>query len=269
MAAVIVLAGIWLALMLTEPLLHVRVGLGSMAAGYVIAWYVPVWFKNRHVVAQNRLLDRCRMLLLLGSRAAGAGDKEGAEEILLRIRRLERLWRYGNSLPFKLSLALWAIAWGAILCVAIRFAGQEVVHHGWTGTLIPADKILDELGVTVLISITVPFLAMIGYFEAWKNPWAIENAGDRLWEILYGPRGISLQPEPEDPAPNFDGMSPQEIFGLGHHFTRRELDRARRRLVQDLHPDRWHSASPKERHIREEALKRVNAAYDLLKREAA
>lgn len=64
-------------------------------------------------------------------------------------------------------------------------------------------------------------------------------------------------------------MSPQEIFGLGYHFTRRELDRARRRRVQELHPDRWHTASPKERHAREEALKRVNAAYDLLKRETA
>lgn len=269
MAAVIILAGLWLVLMLGEPRPHIRIGLGSMAAGYVIAWYVPVWFKNRHVVAQNRLLERCRALLLLGSRAAEAGDKYGAAAILKRIRLLEGLWRYGNSIPFKLCLALWAIAWGAILCVAIRFAGQQVVHHGWTGELIPADRILQEVGMAALISITVPLLALSGYFEAWKNAWAIGNAGDRLSEILHGPRGISVQTEPEAGAPDFDGMRPHEIFGLGLCFTRRELDRARRRLVQELHPDRWHTVNPKERHAREEALKRVNAAYDLLRRETA
>jgi len=269
MGAVIVLAGIWLLMMWGEPLLHVRIGLASMAAGYVIAWYVPVWFKHRHVGAQNRLLDRCRALLMMGSRAAVAGDKAEAEAILRRIRRLEWLWHYGNSIAFKISLALWAIAWGSILCVFIRFCGHEVVHYAWNGKPIPLANALTELGIAALISVTVPFLGLIGYFETWKNPWAIENAGDRLWEILYGPRDIRLQPEPETNTPNFDGMSPHEIFGLGLMFSRRELDRARRKFVQKLHPDLWHSASPKERHAREEALKLVNAAYDALKREAS
>ncbi|HKZ96108.1 MAG TPA: J domain-containing protein [Hyphomicrobiaceae bacterium] len=57
------------------------------------------------------------------------------------------------------------------------------------------------------------------------------------------------------------------IFGISLKFTQRELDRARRRLVQELHPDRWHNAGTHERKAREEALKRVNAAYDVLRRE--
>jgi curved DNA-binding protein CbpA len=51
---------------------------------------------------------------------------------------------------------------------------------------------------------------------------------------------------------------------LGPTFTRRELERARRRLAWDLHPDRHRGASLHERKAREDALKRVNAAFDLL-----
>lgn len=63
------------------------------------------------------------------------------------------------------------------------------------------------------------------------------------------------------------GLSPQEVFGLGPGFMRRELDGARRRLARELHPDRWQQASPRERHRREEALKRVNAAFGVLRRQ--
>lgn len=266
MGAVVVIAGLWLALLWYEPQTHVRIGLGSMALGYVIAWYVPIWFKHRHVVAQNRLLDRCRALLILGARASEGGDKPGAEAVLARIRRLERLWKLGNAIPFRLSLALWGIAWAIAICVLIRFAGLIVVHYGWTGKLLEGDKILSELGIAGAISMTAPLYALIGYFEAWKNEWAIENCGDRLWQLLYGPRAIELPPEPEKAGvPSFDGMSAREVFGLGHSFSRRDLDKSRHRLVKELHPDRWHNAGPRERNAREEALKRVNAAYDALR----
>jgi hypothetical protein len=52
-------------------------------------------------------------------------------------------------------------------------------------------------------------------------------------------------------------------------FTRRQLAIARRRLVAKLHPDRWHNAAPSMRRACEEALKRVNAAYDRLRPLAA
>lgn len=75
MGAVIVIAGIWLLLMFKETLLHVRIGLGSLALSYVLAWYVPAYFKHRHVRSQNRLLDRCRALLILGSQAFEVGNR--------------------------------------------------------------------------------------------------------------------------------------------------------------------------------------------------
>ena len=99
--------------------------------------------------------------------------------------------------------------------------------------------------------------------------WAIDNCGDRLWLLMFGPRAVEVALEPGTAgAPNFDGMTPYEVFGLGLSFTRRALDKARRRLVQELHPDRWHNADPQERKAREEALKGVNAAYDVLRRQS-
>jgi curved DNA-binding protein CbpA len=55
---------------------------------------------------------------------------------------------------------------------------------------------------------------------------------------------------------------------LGPGFTRRELDAARRRLVRHLHPDHQHGARASVRRAREDALKRINAAYDNLRSEA-
>lgn len=270
MGAVIVVAGIWLLLMAYEPLPHVRVGLASMALGYILAWYVPIWFKHRHVKSQNRLLDRCRALLILGSRAMEAGDKGGAEQILTRIRRLELVWRLGAAISLRVSLALWAIAWGVAISIGIRFLGGLVVQYGWSGKVMTGSQMVSELQLVAMISITAPMYALMGYFEAWRNPWAIDNCGDRLWQIIYGSRAVEIAPEEERiDVPSFDGMTPHQVFGVGPSFTRRELDQARRKLVQELHPDRWHHASTKERKAREEALKRVNAAYDTLKRQVA
>lgn len=267
MGAVVVVAGLWLLLMVFEPLPHVRFGLGSMALGYILAWYVPIWFKHRHVKSQNQLLDRCRALLILGSRAMEAGDKAAAKQFLTRIRRLESVWRLGAAIPFRVSLALWAIVWGVAISIGIRFLGGLVVQYGWSGKVMSAPQMASELQLAAMISVTAPMYALMGYFEAWRNPWAIDNCGDRLWQIIYGTRAVEIAPEEEKiDVPNFDGMTPYEVFGVGAGFTRRELDQARRRLVQQLHPDRWHHASVKERRAREEALKRVNAAYDLLKR---
>lgn len=212
MGAVIVIVAIWVTMIVFEPLTHVRLGLGSMALGYVLAWYEPIWFKHRHVKSQNRLLDRCRALLILGSRAIEAGDKTAAERALLRIRRLESLWKLGNAIPLRVSLALWAIAWGVAASVAIRFGGLLVVHYGWTGKLLAVDKVLSELWVAALISGTAPLYALMGYFEAWVNPWAIENCGDRLWQIIYGSRGVEPVPKRKrNDIPEFEGMTPRGV----------------------------------------------------------
>lgn len=268
MAAVILVFGVVGFLIWDEPQTHIRIGLASYATGLAFAWYMPIWFMHRHVDAQNLLLDRCRALLLIATKAIEAEDRASAEAVLARIRRHEWLWRYGDAVPFRVALAVWAIAWGVIYCVLIRLAGLIVVHSGWTGQVLAADAVAAELWTAAAISMTAPLHALGGYFQAWKSSWKIDDCGDRVWQMLYGPRSIELPRKPKAKrAPKFDNLTPHQIFGLSPDFTRHELDQARRKLVLELHPDRWHSSSPQERNAREEALKRVNAAYDLLKRQ--
>ena len=55
------------------------------------------------------------------------------------------------------------------------------------------------------------------------------------------------------------------LFGLGDRFTIRELDKARRRLASELHPDRSSDLPEHARRAREEMLKNVNGAYERLR----
>ena len=267
MGSVIFIFGMMGWLIWEEPEIHMRIGMASFAAGIGLAWYVPIWFKHRHVDDQNRLLDRCRALLLIASKAVEGGDRAGAEAILVSIRRIEWLWRYGNSSLFRVVLALWAIVWAVIACILIRLAGLLVLHAGWTGHVPAGSALLQELWIAAAVSMAAPLHALVGYYEAWKSPWKIDDCGDRLWQMLYGPRSVQLPPKPKAKrAPKFDRLTPRQIFGLGPSFTRQQLDQARRKFVQELHPDRWHHLPPQERNALEEALKQVNAAYDVLKR---
>ena len=265
------IAALWTAntVMQTNVPLHVRIGAGgSFATGYILAWFIPVWFRQRHLREQNHLLERCRALLMVGVGAFEAGDHVSAKRALQVIRRLEARWRLGDSTFFKVSIAAWAILWACIIVVVLPFGGICLIHYGWTGKLIAPGKLLQELWVATAISLTAPLYALIGYFEAWANPWVPENCGERLSVILSGKR--SLAPFRDGSKSNFDldGLTPGEVFGLGVTFTRRELDLARRRLVKELPPDRWHSGGLKMRTAREMALRRVNVAYDALRGEA-
>ena len=272
MVHALLFAALWLFIAYSMPpstplLVRISSG-GSMALGYIVTWLIPIWIKHRHIKSQNRLLDRCRSLLIIGSRAFAAGNNPAAEAGLRRIRRLETLWRLGNSLPIRVSLAIWAIGSAIAMCTAIRFTGLLVTRYGWTGRMVAPEEILGELAIAWAISAMALLHALTSYFEQWSNPWLIENCGDRLWQLMYGPRQVEMARDPSRlDIPDFDGMSPREVFGLPPDFTRRDLDAARRRLVLILHPDRWHHADARDRLVREESLKRVNVAYDILRQQ--
>ena len=106
---------------------------------------------------------------------------------------------------------------------------------------------------------------LIAYFEDWgNNPDAIDDCGDRLESALNAGHAISITHVPNGTAPNIDGLTAYEIFGVGPLVTRAQLTRIRRRLVRQYHPDRWHNAGPAMHKAAEDAIKRVNAAYDEL-----
>jgi hypothetical protein len=237
----------------------------TLGLGYLVVGLVPAFLKHRHVRAQNALLVRCRLLLLQGSRAAAIGDQATAEKLLGRIAYYERSWRLGNSFAVRLSLAVWAIMLGFAACVAVRVPGYLIIHRGILENM--NATLADAVSTSLVVSIPASIHALLGYLGNWTSPYMIENCRDRLWQILHGPRGIVVQSgDTVDGIPAFDGMTTHEIFGLGSDFSRRQLDQARRRLARALHPDRWHNAPHAERKAREEALKQVNVAYDVLRR---
>jgi hypothetical protein len=266
MWAAFLIAALWVTTTVIQadtPLL-VRIGAGgSFATGYILAWVIPVWLRQRHLREQNHLLERCRALLMVGVGAFEAGDHVSAKRALQVIRRLEAHWRLGDSVFFKMSIAAWAILWACIIIVVLPFGGLSLIHYAWTGKLIALETLAQELWVATAISLTAPLYALLGYFEAWANPWVPENCGARLAAILSGKRSVEASWDVS--KSNFD---PGEVFGLGVTFTLKELDLARRKLVKELRRDRWITANQKERTAREMALMRVNVAYDALRREA-
>ncbi len=257
-------AGLWLAICLGEPA-AAQTALLPMALSFLVAGFVPIWLRHRHVRAQNRLLERCRVLFMAASQALARGDRATALSILLRIQRLERLWRYGDSALVRVSLLLWAVGAAVALCTLTRTLGLLARDHFWGTGPLTGRQVQEHLIVAAALSLLGPLEAVGGYFAAWRHPSAIDNCGERLWQLLHGPRGLTLADPAADTAPCFEGLSPREIFGLGPTYTLRELDAARRRLVWDLHPDRHARMLPSERQAREQALKRVNAAYDILR----
>jgi hypothetical protein len=271
MWAAFCIAALWVSntAMQTDTPLLVRIGAGgSFATGYILAWFIPVWLRQRHLREQNHLLERCRALLMIGVGAFEAGDHDSAKRALQVIRRLETHWRLGDSIFFKVSIAAWAILWACIIIVVLPFAGISLIHYGWTGKLIAPGNLLHDLWVATAICLTAPLYALIGYFEAWANPWAPENCGERLSAILSGERSLEAFRDGSKSNFDLDGLTPGEVFGLGVTFTRKELDLARRKLLTQLRPDRWNTGGQKARTAREMALRRVNVAYDALCEEA-
>jgi preprotein translocase subunit Sec63 len=58
----------------------------------------------------------------------------------------------------------------------------------------------------------------------------------------------------------------REVLGLAEGFTPEELRRARRSLMQQFHPDKFATSSPRVQAVMEAEFKRVDSAYQLLSR---
>ena len=174
-------------------------------------------------------------------------------------------WRYGNSITFRFAFMLWAIGVGTLGYILLRefslFVG--VVRIATFKDL--ALRFAEDLPLLLVIGMLGPLHGLYSYFNAWEDWRLIDDCGDRLERILSADRDVAIVSEEGHPLLFSDGLTPEQIFGLGLGFTRRQLDQARRRLAAQLHPDRRHNAAPLVRRAHEEALKRVNAAYDRLR----
>lgn len=231
----------------------------------VFAMAVPGIMKRTHVRRQNHLLARCRALYVFAVEALELGDDTTARAYLRRIRRIESRWRYGNSITFRIAFALWAICAGALGYIWLRALSFFAVDVH-VPTVDDLRKFAEALPILFAFGTLGALHALGSYLTAWMDWWLVDDCGDRLERIIKAERHVAIVPEEDDDHHSLaDGLTPEQIFGLGRGFTRRQLDRARRRLVAKLHPDLWYNAKPSVRRAHEEALKRVNAAYDLLR----
>jgi hypothetical protein len=236
----------------------------GLFAGFAFAHWAPVRIKRRHVKAQDRLIERCRAHYLLALERLRLGQEEDARDLLARIRRLERHWRFGNSAAYRVALAGYAVWVGYVGNALLRAGG--IVTAGLLGPAaggFTVEWAWDDIFLFAIISASGAVWALSSYLGPWTQPWIVDDCGDRLERRLNA--GSALSNYTEQSAASLDGLSPKELFGLGYGFSLRELKAARRRLATKFHPDLWSSATLLQRRAAEAAMQHVNAAYDELK----
>jgi hypothetical protein len=75
------------------------------------------------------------------------------------------------------------------------------------------------------------------------------------------------QTPPPPPPPKEDPLQPyRELFGLPPYFTQAQLKAQYRALAAAYHPDRYSGFPQAEKEKAEEMMKKINAAYAILKK---
>ena len=236
----------------------------GMFTGLAFAHWAPIHIKRRDVKTQDRLIERCRAHYLLALERLRLGQEPDARELLVSIRRLERHWRFGNSIAYRLSLAANAVWIGYLGNTFIR--GGAMVTAGLMGPSAGSftlERLLGDTFFFAIVGASGALWALSSYLGPWTQPWIVDNCGDRLERMLNAGRAVSFV---EERAPgSLDGLTAKELFGLDYSFSLKELKAARRRLAIKFHPDLWSKATLLQRRAAEAAMQRVNAAFDELK----
>jgi hypothetical protein len=161
--------------------------IGSIA----FAMMIPGIMKRSHIHRQNDLLDRCRALYVLAIRALELGDSRTATHLLIRIRRIEARWHYGNSKLYRVALALWAIGVGIVGYILLR-AFCLVMGDFRVPTPDDFRRFADGAPLLLMLGLVGSVHALASYFGRWTDHWHVDNCGDRLERILLGGRDITI-----------------------------------------------------------------------------
>ena len=116
----------------------------------------------------------------------------------------------------------------------------------------------DLKAFALFMALGVAHATVMYLFSGQAPVWKVLNFAGELERLLNA--GHSVETAPEADRPIREEHFARQLLGLGPRFTRKELDRARRRLAAHLHPDRWWNAPPGVRRTHEEAMKRINSA---------
>jgi hypothetical protein len=251
---------------LPAELIHVAAWLG------LIIW--PAYIMSRHKRRQDRLLDRIRAVFVLSTGHLMEGQQRSARNGLARIRRMERLWRFGASYPYRLALLSSVMATNVMIALVYVVTSHHIspTFNNQNRSLPETLRVIWETPFLLHITIGFALLLAVTYaaksFAITSRQWA-EFYGDRLDAALRAGRGVDAAPQHEGAELPREGVTARELLGLNPGFSKAELRRAWLRLARELHPDRWAGSGAGVRLMKEAALKRVNAARDELAPQAS
>jgi len=230
-----------------------------------VAYWIPGYIKRRHVAGSNALMERCRIEYLLAVAALERGQRAAAATRLDLIRVLEAQWRRRHAPLRRGLLAAGALAVSAAAYLAIRQAAlllplwlegaswAVLLQRGAASALSPSAAALGFGGAV---------WGLYAWLASWTDPAIVDDCGDRLHRDLSSLREVAAPPGGKRGRSNYvANLTDHEIFGLGVGFSRGELDRARRSLAAQFHPD----VAVADREAAEETMKQINAAYDRLR----
>jgi len=125
----------------------------------------------------------------------------------------------------------------------------------------------------IALSLCPLLLSFLSIGSAGDNLGALDRMrySDRLTTLLkasHEPTVRAAEPA-SSPGHTKSALSPRDLFGLDARFTLRQLNAARRRLLYQVHPDRFVGADSGRLATQEELTKIINVAYDTLRGETA
>jgi len=233
-----------------------------IALSYIwIATFLPPKLRAHLSRRRLRWIERCQALYLMGLEKLQKGERASAEDLLREIEKWQARWEARQTWRARTQRAFWVILIVWVICFVVKLTPFLALIY--LGIEAPRTVFADVKfmavygGGALLLALSQYFL--LGYEE---DALAGEDFAGRLRRALDAGQEViegRYFPDMNDiPALRL-------LFGLGDRFTAGELDKARRRLAAELHPDRGRDWPARVRRTREEMLKHVNAAYERLR----
>jgi len=162
------------------------------------------------------------------------GDRSKAEKLLRRVQQWQSKWEERQTWAAAAERAFWVISGVSLACLVVRLSPLILISYvsDDTGLL----KLLPQYEFIIWLSIPT-LIILWNYFALSHDEEApiLVDFADRLRRALDAGQEVIEGRY----FPDLDDVSElRDLFGLPPNFTVQELDKARRRLAVELHPDR-------------------------------
>lgn len=234
----------------------------AVALSYIwIATLLPPKLRVHLSRRRLRWIERCRGLHSQALQHIREGKREFAEEALQELGQWQSRWEARQTLGARWQRAFWVVLTVWIACVVVKLSPFLALIY--VGLETPS-SIFGNFEFMAVYTGFALLIVLCQYFALGRDEDVL--AGEDFVGRLR--RALDADQERREGRhfPDLhDIPALRLLFGLGDRFTARDLDKARRRLAAELHPDRGQDVPERVRRAREEMLKHVNAAYERLR----